>query len=1204
MAFVPTPEQRAAIEHPLADACVTAGAGSGKTAVLTARFVHLVDRHALPVRRVAALTFTEKAAAQMRERIAAALEARGRHADLEELEFAPISTIHAFCARLLRLHAVDAGLDPAFQVLDESESLLLREDAWDEALLHLVRTGSSDVAALARIATTDPRAELLDLLERVRGSGVAPSALTWQTGAPDLAAAAHSVEGCLGDLLAEAGAADAVAEARAREVAIRLRAALGDDTDRADRGWRLRALVSEVKAVKPERGTGKVPLQKARKALAESVAQAAAAGLDVVGRETVVEPVARLLGVVDRRYEELKGDRGALDFTDLELRTLRLLEDLHVRGRRVAQTPAALLVDEYQDTNPLQARLLAALRGMGTPQFSVGDPKQSIYRFRRADVRVIGAEAERVGAAGRHVLQATFRARPELVDCLNGLHAPLFAGGAAGVEHVPLRAEGTFREAAGPDLELVVLDAGPGVLADDRRAQEAHWIATWIRDLVQREMPRAKVETDERGEELPPRALSYGDVAILLRARTSLTLYEDALSALEIPFHTHKGRGFFQTEEIVDLVNALRVIHDPADDHAFACFLTGPVVGATDADLLHLFPDPSEGPRRPGAAWSCFAEHAAGQGARPSSPQQTSRFAAVVPIIERLRREALAGHLGRVVEGVLRELGLLEVALLQPDGARRGANLRKAVAVAREMERSGREGLDDLLRRLEMLKDREVAESEAALGREGEDVVRINTVHGAKGLEYPVVILADIGRKAAGGRETIHVDGEGAFAARLVHPLEGESATPAGFETLAAEEQAREEEESCRLLYVGTTRAEERLLLVGTCAGTKKKDGNLKEFAGWGPWLVDALGHQPVAEPTEIDYGRGRAVVRLVDPLEAPTRHGTPVALGAPSAAACVAADALLDRATEPVAPLGDTPFAVTVSELLEFAVSPAAHRKRQLEPRVLPELRGPSEPEDPASGEESVDPHAARREERARLWDEGHVIDGGLDRAALGRALHALLETLGPGADQATAEALERVLGSEFGAEVPEGAAALLESMVSRFVASQTGGTVSRALEAGLDVRREIAFHARIRFPAGATVGDFDSLLVRGSIDLWHPDVEGRIHVVDHKTNPKSARLPTPEAVAAHYAWQLRLYALATERLRGQDVAGARLLLLDPSWGPNAIEVPVDVSGPALEETRRLCRAYAVAALEGRWPTSWEELLVSRGDAGSPGES
>lgn len=1166
LAFVPTSEQRGAIEHPLADACTVAGAGSGKTAVLTARFVHLVDAHGLPVRRVAALTFTEKAAAQMRERIAAALESRGRLADLEEVEFAPISTIHSFCARLLRLHAVDAGLDPAFQVLDANESLLLREDAWDEALRRLVREGAPAVAALSRIALTDARGELLALLEKVRGSGVPADAVHWCSGAIDAASAVATVEECLVDLGQEA-ALDPVADARLRALVVPLREALAAGPGS---GWRLRELIADVKAVKPERGNGKRPLQTARKALGVAVEKAAAVALDEVGRTEVAPALGTVLGAVDEVYEGAKRERGALDFTDLEVLTLRLLESLAAGGRRLAQAPAALLVDEYQDTNPLQARLLEALRTLGSPQFSVGDPKQSIYRFRRADVRVIGAEAERVGTAGRHLLQATFRARPELVDCLNALHEPLFAGGKAGAEHVPLRAEGLFEEVEGPDVELVVLDGGADASAEQRRMREAHWIATWIRDLVSRGVERAK------GGEAPS-TLGYGDVAILLRARTNLTIYEDALAALDIPFHTHKGRGFFQTEEIADLIHVLRVIHDPADDHAFACFVTGPAVGGGDEDLLRLFPDRADGAAAPGEAWSRFAA--------------SERWSEVAATVGRLRREALAGRLGHVVEAVLRELGLLAVALLQPDGARRGANLRKAVAVAREMERGGRHGLDDLLRQLESQRDREVAESEAAVGRDGEDVVRINSVHGAKGLEYPVVILADVGRRAMVGHDAIRFDGEGGVATKLRHPLEGSSTNPAGLERLADEERKREEEESRRLLYVATTRAEERLLLVGTNAGTKR-DGALKQFDGWGPWLLDALKVQPGPDPVERTYGRGQAVVRFDEAPTVPARASPPVRTHAPSAAACAAADALCAEACEPVAPLGETPYAVTVSELMDFAASPARHHERRLEPRSLPERRATLEPEDPASGGDDEDERGARQAERARLWDEEAVSDPKVDRAALGRILHALLESLEAGADAADQPLLERAVAAELSGPAPAAVVDLLQTMVARYAASPTGSLATQALRSDAQIRREVAFHARIRFPAGATVGGFDSLLVRGSIDLWLADADGLVHVVDHKTNPPSTWLPTPEAVAAHYAWQLRLYALAAERLRGEDVAGARLLLLDPGWGPEAVEVEVDVSGAALEEARRLCQAYAVASLEDRWPASWADLL------------
>jgi hypothetical protein len=143
--------------------------------------------------------------------------------------------------------------------------------------------------------------------------------------------------------------------------------------------------------------------------------------------------------------------------------------------------------------------------------------------------------------------------------------------------------------------------------------------------------------------------------------------------------------------------------------------------------------------------------------------------------------------------------------------------------------------------------------------------------------------------------------------------------------------------------------------------------------------------------------------------------------------------------------------------------------------------------------------------------------------------------------------------------------------------------------------VRREAAFHARIRFPDEAQVGPYRSLLVKGTVDLWVPDADGRIRVLDHKTNSPRGALGTPEALVARYATQLRLYALAAERVTGVDVAGAALLLLDPEWGRRGVpvEAEVDVSGDTLRATRDLCRAFAVAMLEDRYPAHWADLLA-----------
>jgi hypothetical protein len=296
------------------------------------------------------------------------------------------------------------------------------------------------------------------------------------------------------------------------------------------------------------------------------------------------------------------------------------------------------------------------------------------------------------------------------------------------------------------------------------------------------------------------------------------------------------------------------------------------------------------------------------------------------------------------------------------------------------------------------------------------------------------------------------------------------------------------------------------------------------------------------------------------------------------------------------VAPLGHTRFVVSVSDLLAFAESP---QRYYVERVLLAGVRAAGTavwdaPPDDVAGDGDDAPDAGRRLERLEAWDEPRDT-GSQARAAIGRAAHAAIAALGPDDDAVPAGALEAAVLEEGG---DAAFAEVVRTLVQRFAASPTGARMRAALAAGADVRREVALHARIRFPGGEPVGGLDSLLVKGSIDLWLPDEDG-VLLVDHKTNLRGARFAAPEDLAAHYAWQLRLYALAAERVLGADVGGAHLLLLDPSWGPAALEVPIDVSGGRLEETRRLCRAFAVAELEGRYPADWRTLLPETTTAG-----
>ena len=1158
-------EQRRAVEHPFDDACVVAGAGSGKTRVLTERYLRLVTTHRVGVRRLPALTFTEKAASEMRSRIRARLLEAGRTTDASQVAFAPIQTLHAYCASLLRSHALDAGLDPAFRVLDGGEARLVLEEAAERAEGWLHTHAGDALAALAPIDGRLPRAHLLHVLARIRGAGRSAQDVTWVSGAVrssrnregssdretsgnrDHAGARAQALRALADMASAAQTVAVKSRPPIREALAEVEALLAMPAAsvliEGFRAFEARDLVKACTRVRKD------PFGSAKAAAAQALDVWGGAALDAFGQDALIGPLRTVLCAYEDHYARAKRERWALDFTDLERRAVSLLAS---RADALVAAPQALLVDEYQDTNPLQAQLLAHLRRFA-PQFSVGDPKQSIYRFRGADVRVLLSEWERVGDAGTQRLCDSYRAVPELVHTLNALHARLFAGDAAGVPYEPLRAAGQFASTDGTPPVSVAFVRTDDVPIDEARMREARWIAEQIDALVAASTPR------RRKDAAAP--IRFGDIAVLMRARSSLHLYEAALEERGIPFLTLKGTGYFVADELRDLVYVLRVIHNPGDDFALACTLTGPAFGLSETRLLPWFGFENERPWD--RLWADRASLASGTRRR-------------LEVLVELQRCAVTGALVDVVSRVLHELGLVDVALAVPGGARRAANLRKAVDVARRMASGGHQDLGVFLRHLGRLQDRGVPEPFAPVGGDGDNVVRLTTVHGAKGLEYPVVFLADAGRAAGGGAVSpIRADDDAGVACRLRDPLEGRPRPSGGFRHLAAREARADAQEALRLLYVATTRAEERLIISAPMTGVTRGDVP-RGALGWARGLHDVLRAPLDVGARDISLrGEPASVVRyeVVDGAAyatspAPPADAVPPPDGASRARALwkrVEADAAAGCEDRSV-----TRFVVSVSDIVAFAHDPQAYYERC--------LGTPSDVEG-----DDVDGVRARDGDAKRTTG---------DALAEGAALHAFVEHLDP-ADPHPLAQVDAALAMAFASGVPADSHARVHSMAQRFLQSGRGRQTRRALRDGQDVRRELALHARIDFPRGASVGGFPALLVNGTIDLWLPCSEaGGVVIVDHKTNRRSTRFPTPASVAAHYAWQLRLYALMAERLHGNDIAGAELLLLDPSWGAEALSVPVAIDGAALEDTRRLCQALATAERQQRFPKDWRDLL------------
>jgi ATP-dependent helicase/nuclease subunit A len=521
----PTPEQHAAIEA-AGLVFVSAGAGTGKTSVLVERFARAIDS-GIDVGSILVITYTERAAAELRARIRARLAQLGRRDLTRELDGAWISTIHGFCHRLLKQHPFAAGLDPRFRVLDESQAAVLRTEAFDAALADFCAGGAADrLALLSTYGSAGLRRMLTGVYETLRAAG-------------------RSLELSLG----EAPSLDAAIE--------RVRASAGG-TDEAARLVELLDRRPQPESLLDLSGyavRGDDDYEQARTALEQGALNAVAA------RDR--ELLETLLQGFERAYRAAKERESALDFEDLQLRARDLLRDEPAIREREQLRFRQVCVDEFQDTNRLQCEVIDLIAG--SELFFVGDEFQSIYRFRHADVEVFKERREQVG----DVLSLThnWRSRPEVLAVVNELFGATF-----GDEFQRLVAAGRFPDpASGPAVELLVADKTSykeGGLP--WRWGEAKAVARRVRELV------------DSGEAEP------GEIVLLFAAGTDAEQYEEALRELDLPTYRATGRGYFGQQQVVDLLGYLRLLHNRYDDEALVTVLASPFVGVSNDALVIL----------------------------------------------------------------------------------------------------------------------------------------------------------------------------------------------------------------------------------------------------------------------------------------------------------------------------------------------------------------------------------------------------------------------------------------------------------------------------------------------------------------------------------------------------------------------------------------------------------------------------------------
>ena len=842
---------------PTRHVALEASAGTGKTRVLVDRYVRLLEVGVAP-RNILAITFTRKAAAEMRQRVMATLRERHRLGSLsgdrwreirDALGDISISTIDAFCLSLLHEFPLEAGVDPGFDLADETETPRFIESSLDRALsigrgVSLIDT---DVALLftelgeARLrkgltALLDRRLVAWDALNRfLRGRDVTVDA-TCQRLLQALRAAVSSVGGAAAfrgcgpmapgfDLVAHD--VDVIMTEPPPSPAL-LRAALDRVADLV-----LTKDGEPRKRLKHKKADYRSPADYERhKAVVFGLGSHVAAAIASYRRDlniVLARGVRRLFAIAQDEYRRTLDKHGVLDFPDLLERTLKLLGQMEEFSRsryRLESRYEHVLVDEFQDTSRAQWQLVrelvrawAAGDGMAhgpiPPSiFIVGDRKQSIYGFRDAEVTVLDAagrfiEALRPEGMARAAITRSYRSVQELLAFVNDVFVD--------VEKTPDRPD-AFRYTE--DDAFPMIDDGArgaeaiGVVVSDTDAAQAEAVADEIARLL---LEGATVRDRQTGV---PRPIGPGDIGLLFRTREGHTLFESALARRGVPFYVYKGLGFFDADEVKDVLALVSYLADPGSNLRAAALLRSRIVRLSDEALKLLAPGI--------AAALTSAESPLGLADLPADDRDRlllvrDSVAAWIAIADQLPP-------AEVVDRVLAE-SAYAVEIGGAGFAQARENLKKVRGLIRRIQNRGYATLGrlaDYFAELVAGGDESNAIIDAA------DAVNLMTVHAAKGLEFPVVFVVNLGKGSGGGRDDIRVvappyqdeDQElGEASATLMSPsvtLMSPSVSVSDHESASdRDSEDKDREETKRLLYVALTRARDRLYLSVTKAGAK-----------------------------------------------------------------------------------------------------------------------------------------------------------------------------------------------------------------------------------------------------------------------------------------------------------------------------------------------------------------------------------------------
>ena len=1225
-----TDDQWKAIMSSGQDILVAAAAGSGKTAVLVERMIRkIVSDQPINVDELLVVTFTNASAAEMKHRIGEVLEKEinanptSQHLkrQLALLNKAHISTIHSFCLEVIRKYYYVIDLDPGFRIADETEAQLLRDecledlfeeeygkennvaffdlvdaftnDRSDDALQRMIQEiydfsranpfPSAYLQSLIKMYAIGEDTDIMELpfmqhliddvelqLEGVRKLLEYGYELTQLPGGPAPRASNFLDDLEIVSILEKAMAHSwgTLYEAMQSLKFSRAKPCKGDEYDPAliEEGQRIRDRAKKI-------------LQELQSDLFTRKPQSFLK--DMAEMKPHVETLVYLVAAFGERFQQVKMDKGLVDFADLEHYCLAILSQIGENTTALIPSEAALfyrnqfkevLIDEYQDVNLVQESILKLVTKNIESEgnlFMVGDVKQSIYRFRLAEPNLFLAKylrfQEREDAGFKIDLAKNFRSRKEVLEGTNFLFKQIMGVKVGEIEYdesAELKLGASYPEETPYPIEVALVNQSTEISDDSESEGETTGLDAAELEQSQLEarvIAEKVIELFETNQEVYDakqkayRPIRYKDMVILLRSMTWAPQIMEELKQYNIPTYANLTTGYFESTEVDIMMSLLKVIDNPYQDIPLASVLRSPIVGLSEEELSRL-----RIAKKQGAFYESIQAFI-----HSSSQKEEVLYEKIRPFFDRLadwRSEARRGSLSELIWKLYRETYFYDFVGGLPAGNQRQANLRALYDRARQYEETSFRGLFRFLRFVERMRDRGNDLGAARALTEQEDVIRIMTIHSSKGLEFPFVFIAGMGRNfnTMDLRKNFLLDKDLGFATKYIDAKKRISYPSLPQIAFAKKKKMELLAEEMRVLYVALTRAKEKLILIGAVKDIEKAKQKWAQIAGHSNWLLN-----------EFDRAQAKSYLDWIGPALVRHRDNTWIHLESWSEKEAISVhpsnwevrilqkEELLSRSVEEENKENEWLEKVTEGKRMEststykeaiketFAWSYASkestsHRSKQ----SVSELKRQGELRDVQSGIELA------KAWKQTVWNRPKFMqEKKLSPAEIGTAMHMVMQHIVI-KEEVTEASLNHLVEDMVKKELLtiDQAEVIDISSILSFFQSPLGKRMQQAPK----LVREIPFN--IAYPASRVYADWkggeEPVLVQGIIDVFFEDELGTV-LLDYKTDTISARYKggyeeAKPILESRYKVQIELYTEALEKILKRKIEEKYLFFFD----------------------------------------------------------